>query len=48
LRKLEALKVRGIQREEKRKRKCFVSWKVYFSSCSFFITPFPLHLKDEF
>jgi len=30
------------------KKKCFVSWKAYFSSCYFFITPFPLHFKDDF
>jgi hypothetical protein len=32
----------------KRKKMCFVSWKVYFSSCYFFITPFPLGLKEDF
>jgi hypothetical protein len=35
MRKLEALKVGGVQREEKRKKTCFVSWKAYFSSCYF-------------
>jgi hypothetical protein len=37
MRKLEALKVGGVQREEKRKKTCFVSWKAYFSSCYFFV-----------
>jgi hypothetical protein len=48
MRKLEALKVRGVQREEKRKITHFESWKVYFSSCYFLITHFPLHCKDDF
>jgi hypothetical protein len=30
MRKLEALKVRGVQREEKRKKPLYVSWKAYF------------------
>ncbi len=38
---------RGPKRK-KRKNTCFVSWKAYFSSCLFFITPFPFHLKDDF
>jgi hypothetical protein len=45
--KLKALKVGGVQRQEK-KKSVFVSWKAYFSSCYFFITPFPLHFKDDF
>jgi hypothetical protein len=47
MRKLEALKVGGIQREIGKKTR-FVSWKAYFSSCYFSITPFPLHFKDDF
>jgi hypothetical protein len=31
MRKLEALKVGGVQKEEKRKQTYFVSWKAYFS-----------------
>jgi hypothetical protein len=42
------LKVGGVQKEEIRKKTCFVSGKAYFSSCYFLITPFPLHFKDEF
>jgi hypothetical protein len=48
MRKIEALKIRGVQREEKRKRTCFVSWKASFSSCYFIIIPFHLHFKDDF
>jgi hypothetical protein len=48
MRKLEVLKVRGVQRKEKRKIMRFVSWKAYFSSCYFFITHFPLNYKDDF
>jgi hypothetical protein len=47
MRKLEALKVGGVQREGKKKR-IFMSWKAHFSSCYFFITPFHLHFKDDF
>jgi hypothetical protein len=36
------------RRGPKRKKKCFVSWKAYFSSCYFFITPFPSHFKYDF
>jgi hypothetical protein len=32
MRKLEALKVRGVQREEKKKKMRFVSWKAFFFS----------------
>jgi hypothetical protein len=46
MRKLEALQV-VVQREGKKKT-WFLSLKVYFSSCYFFITPFPLHFKDDF
>jgi hypothetical protein len=52
MRKLEALKVGGVQRKEITKEMHFVSWKAYFSSCYFSITPFPLHFplhfKDDF
>jgi hypothetical protein len=49
MRKLEALKVRGVQKEEKKIEKMsFVSWKAYFSFCYFFMTHFLLHFKDEF
>ncbi len=48
MRKLEALKVGGVQREGEKKIKLhFVSWKAYFSSGYFSITPFPLHFKDD-
>jgi hypothetical protein len=47
MRKLEALKVGGVLREEEKKKTCFVSWKAYFSSCYFFITPFHLQFKDD-
>jgi hypothetical protein len=44
MRKLEALKVGGVQREKKkRKQTRFVSWKASnYSSYYFFITHFPL------
>jgi hypothetical protein len=46
MRKLKALKVAGIQREEfLKKKKHFVSCKAYFSSCYFFITPFSFALQ---
>jgi hypothetical protein len=48
MRKLEALKIRGVQRGKKRKKMHFVSWKVSFSSCYCFITPFHLQFKDDF
>jgi hypothetical protein len=49
MRKLKALKIRGVQREEKKGKKMrLVSWKAYFYSCYFFITPFPLYLKEDF
>jgi hypothetical protein len=48
MRKLEASKVGGVQREEKRKESRFVSWKACFSSYYFFITHFPLHVIDDF
>jgi hypothetical protein len=48
MRKLEALKVGGVQKEGKKEKKCFESWKAYFSSCYFFITPFHLHFKNDF
>jgi hypothetical protein len=38
---------REIQIEGKKKTH-FVSWKGYFSSCYFFITPFLFHFKDDF
>jgi hypothetical protein len=47
MRKLKALKVGGVQREKRRKKMHFVSWKAYFSSCYFFITPFPLYWKER-
>jgi hypothetical protein len=47
MRKLEALKVGGVQREGKKKPR-FVSWKAYFSSCYFESTPFPLHFQEDF
>ncbi len=36
------------ERRKKKEKNVFVSWKVYFSSCYFFITPFPSHFKDDF
>jgi hypothetical protein len=49
MRKLETLKLGGVQKEEKKEKKtCFVNWKTYFSSCYYFITPFHLHFKDDF
>jgi hypothetical protein len=47
MRKLEALKV-GPKRKKKQNKNRFVSWKAYFSTCYFFIIPFPLHFKDGF
>jgi hypothetical protein len=41
-------KFNGSKKGKKGKKKCFVSWEVYFSSCYFFITPFPLHFKYDF
>ncbi len=38
---------RGPKRKTKEK-KSFVSWKTYLSSYYFFITPLPLHFKDDF
>jgi hypothetical protein len=46
--KLEALKVGGIEREEKRKIMRFVNCKAYFDSNFFFIMPLPFHLKNDF
>jgi hypothetical protein len=43
--KFESLKVGGVQRG---KKMSFVNWKVYFSSCYFFIIPFNFHFKDDF
>jgi len=37
--------MRGPKRKKIEKK--FVSWKVYFSFCYFFIIPFPLHFKDD-
>jgi hypothetical protein len=37
MRKLEALKVGGVQREEKRKIIHLLGWKAYFSSCYFLL-----------
>jgi hypothetical protein len=51
MRKLEALKVGGVQREEKRKKKeLCVSWNffIFYFFGYFFITHFPLHFKDDF
>jgi hypothetical protein len=48
MRKLRALKVGWIQREEKKMKKThFESWKACFSSCYFFISPLHLHFKDD-
>jgi hypothetical protein len=48
MRKLEALKVGGVLREEEQKKTRLVSWKAYFSSCYFFIIHFYFHFKDDF
>jgi hypothetical protein len=48
MRKLDALKVGGVQREEKKENNVFFELKAYFSSCYFFITHFALHFKDDF
>jgi len=37
-----------VLKRKKKKQMCFLNWKVYFSSCYFFIIYFPLHLKDDF
>jgi hypothetical protein len=34
--------------EKKEKKLHFVSWKAYFSSYYYFITPFLLHFKNDF
>ncbi len=36
------------KKKKKRKNLCFISWKVYFFSFHFVITPFHLHFKDDF
>jgi len=36
------------RRSKEKKKNHFVTWKAYFSSCSFFITLFPLNFKDDF
>jgi hypothetical protein len=38
---------KGPKRKMKEKR-CFVSLKVYLFSFYYFITPFPLHFKNDF
>jgi hypothetical protein len=38
----------GPKKKKKKKKKSFVGCKVYISSCYFFVTPFPLHFKDDF
>jgi hypothetical protein len=35
------------RREEKRKKRRFITWKSLFSSCCSIITPVPLLFKDE-
>jgi hypothetical protein len=42
------LKARGVQKEKEKNKGRFVTWKAYFSSWYFFITPFSLHFKDDF
>jgi hypothetical protein len=48
MRNFEALKIREVQRGKKRTKMHFVSWKVSFSYCYCFITPFHLQFKDDF
>jgi hypothetical protein len=40
---------RGPKKNKKKKTKTpVISWKAYFCSCYYFITPFFLHFKDDF
>jgi hypothetical protein len=39
---------RAPKRRKKGKKTYFLSWRAYFSSCYFFIIPFPLHFKGDF
>jgi hypothetical protein len=48
MRKLEVLKVGGVQRKWKRKLMLFVSSKAYFASCYFFITSLSFQFEDDF
>jgi hypothetical protein len=43
--KLEALKVGGVQKKEKKRKKRFVSWNAYFSSLYFFHYSFSFALQ---
>jgi len=53
MRKLEGLKIGGVQREGKKLKMHFASWKAYFSSCCFSITVLylsqwdPLRKKEQ-
>jgi hypothetical protein len=48
MRKLEALKVGVVQREEKRKKNMFCELESLFFFLLFFIIHFHLHFKDDF
>jgi hypothetical protein len=48
MRKLKALKVRGVQRKEIRKKRVLEVEKLIFLHVFFSIIPFPLHFKDDF
>jgi hypothetical protein len=48
MRKLEALKVGTVQREEKKKKNLFCELESLFFFLLFFIIPFHLHFKDDF
>jgi hypothetical protein len=48
MKKLEALKVGEVKREEKRKKNTFYEFIYLFIPWYFFITPFDLHFKDDF
>jgi hypothetical protein len=47
MRKLEALRVGGIQIPQKMKKKKFCELEILFF-CYFFLTPFYLHFQDNF
>ncbi len=35
-------------RRDTKRKKCFASWKAYFSSCYFFNAHFLFHIKKDF
>jgi hypothetical protein len=48
MKKLEALKIGGVQKEEKRKNTCVVGSKASYLLAIFFRTPFHLRFKHDF